>query len=194
MCKKWLIANRIICIRYKYLKPFNWLQKNELRIVLKCYPQNVLTISRNTPSGAPDHIASDFSSKIIRSFGSFSIIHLHWCDPAIVDQPPARGHESNRSKKKKKKTVQLLLCGWCLQDLFNILELLPSSFYSIRLLSVHVVLPYSSIDTTAAGKKLSFILSVRSDFHLTDSLLIAVHAFASRVLMPISVDEILLPR
>ena len=29
---------------------------------------------------------------------------------------------------------------------------------------------YSSIDMTAAWKKLRFILSVRSDFHLTDSL------------------------
>ena len=33
------------------------------------------------------------------------------------------------------------------------------------------------------GKKLRFILSVRSDFHMTDSLSIAVHDFASRVLM-----------
>ena len=35
--------------------------------------------------------------------------------------------------------------------------------------------PYSSIDVTAAWKKLRFILSVRSDFHIIDSLLIAVH-------------------
>ncbi len=46
----------------------------------------------------------------------------------------------------------------------------------------------------AAWKKLCFILSVRSDFHMTDSLLIAVHAFASRVLMSVSVDETLFPR
>ena len=42
----------------------------------------------------------------------------------------------------------------CLQDLFNIargiLVLLPSSFFSIRLVRVHVVHSYSSIDTTAA--------------------------------------------
>ena len=49
--------------------------------------------------------------------------------------------------------------------------------------------PYSSIDTIAAWKKQRFILSVRSDFHMTDSLLIAVHAFVSHVLMPVSVDE-----
>ena len=45
---------------------------------------------------------------------------------------------------------------------------------------------------TTAWKKLHFILSVRSDFHMTDSLLIAVHAFASRVSMSFSVDETLL--
>ena len=47
--------------------------------------------------------------------------------------------------------------GCCLQDLFNtarrILGQLPSSFHSIRLVSVHVVHPYSSIDTTPAWKK-----------------------------------------
>ena len=33
-----------------------------------------------------------------------------------------------------------------------------------------LVQPYSSIDTTATWKKLRFILSIRSDFHMTDSL------------------------
>ena len=46
---------------------------------------------------------------------------------------------------------------------------------------------------TVAWKK-TFILWVRSDFHMTDSLSIAVHAFVSRVLMSVSVDETLLPR
>ena len=54
--------------------------------------------------------------------------------------------------------------------------------------------PYSSIDTTAAWKKLRFILSVRSEFHMTDSLSVAVHAFVSHVSMPVSVDETLFPR
>ena len=35
---------------------------------------------------------------------------------------------------------------------------------------------------TAAWKKLRFILSVRSDFHMTDSLLIAIHAFVSYII------------
>ena len=47
---------------------------------------------------------------------------------------------------------------------------------------------------TAAWKKLCFILSDRSDFQMTNSLSIAVHAFASRVMMSFSVDEMLLPR
>ena len=80
--------------------------------------------------------------------------------------------------------------GCSSQDLFNIarsiLVQLPSSFFSIRLVSVQVVHPYSSMDTTAAWKKLRFTLSDRSDFHMIDSLLIAVHAFASRVLMSFS--------
>ena len=54
--------------------------------------------------------------------------------------------------------------------------------------------PYSSIDTTAAWKKLRFISSVRSDFHMIESLSIAIHAFISRVSMSFSVDETLLPR
>ena len=88
--------------------------------------------------------------------------------------------------------------GCCLQDLFNIARSihasLPSSFFSIRLVSICVVHLYSSIDTTAAWKKLRCILSVRSDFHMTDSLLIAVHAFTSHVLMSVSVDKTLFPR
>ena len=88
--------------------------------------------------------------------------------------------------------------GCYLQDLFNIarslLVLLPSSFFSISLVSVHVVHIHSGIDTIAAWKKLRFILSVRSDFNMTDSLSIAIHAFASRVSMSVSVDETQLPR
>ena len=60
---------------------------------------------------------------------------------------------------------------WCCrQDLFNIarniLVQLPSSFFSSRFVSVQVVHPYSSIDTTAAWKKLRFhfIGQVRSPY------------------------------
>ena len=77
--------------------------------------------------------------------------------------------------------------GCCFQDLFNIargiLEQLALSFFFVRFVSVQVVHPYSSMDTAAAWKKLRFILSYRSDFHMTNSLSIAVHGYASRVLM-----------
>ena len=45
-----------------------------------------------------------------------------------------------------------------------------TSFFSICLVRVHVVHPYSSIDTIAAWKKLRFILSVMFDFHMTERL------------------------
>ena len=64
----------------------------------------------------------------------------------------------------------------------------------IRLVSIQVVHPYNSMDTTAAWKKLHFIFSDKSDFHMIDTLSIAVYAFTSRVLMLFSVDETLLPR
>ena len=57
------------------------------------------------------------------------------------------------------------------------------AIFSVRLVSVHVVHPYTSIDTTAAWEKLRFILSVRTDSHMTGSLSIAVDAFAGHVLM-----------
>ena len=92
----------------------------------------------------------------------------------------------------------LCFVGCCLQDSFStarsILVYLLSSFFSIRLVIVHVVHPYNSIDMTPAWKKLRFILSVRSDFHITDSLLIAVYAFSNRVLISFLVDDRLLPR
>ena len=86
--------------------------------------------------------------------------------------------------------------GCCFQDLFNIagsiLVQLLSSFFSICLVGIKVVHPYSSMDMTAAWKKLRCILSDRFDFHMTNSLSIAVHAFASCILLTFSVDETLL--
>ena len=73
--------------------------------------------------------------------------------------------------------------GCCLLDFFNIarsiLVLLPSSFVFIRLVSVHVVHPHS-------------VLFYGSG--LTSIWPIAVHAFASHLLMFFLVDETLLPR
>ena len=88
--------------------------------------------------------------------------------------------------------------GCCFQDLFkmarSILVQLLSSFFSIRLVSIQVVNSYSSLDTTAARKKLRIFYRIKSDFHMTDNLFIAVHAFTSRILMSFSVDETLLQR
>ena len=44
------------------------------------------------------------------------------------------------------------------------------------------------------GRNCLFILSVRSDFHMTDSLSITIHAFVNRVSVSFSIDETLLPR
>ena len=94
--------------------------------------------------------------------------------------------------------VQLLLYGvlppWLVQYCSQHSCIVPLKLFPVRLVSVHVVHPYSSIGTTAAWKKQRFILLVRSDFHMTDRLSIAVHAFASHVLISVSVDETLLPR
>ena len=84
------------------------------------------------------------------------------------------------------------------QDLLNIARSIPvqllSSFFSVRLVTVHVVHPYHNMNANAAWKKLRFILSVSSDFYMSDNLWIAVHAFANHLLMSFSVDETLLPR
>ena len=62
----------------------------------------------------------------------------------------------------------------CFQDLFSIVPSIlvhfTSSFFSIRLVSVHLVHPYSWIDTTAAWEKLHFILLDRSLFYMIDNL------------------------
>ena len=87
--------------------------------------------------------------------------------------------------------------GCCFQDLSDlarsILVHFPSSFFSVRFFSVHVVHPYSRIGTTVTWKKLCFILSDRCDFHMIDNLSKAVPVFTRRILIPFSVDETLLP-
>ena len=67
-------------------------------------------------------------------------------------------------------------------------------FVVSQLFSVHVVHPYSCIDSTASWKKSCFILSNRSEFDMSESLSIAVHAFDRCVLTSHSLDETLLPR
>ena len=89
--------------------------------------------------------------------------------------------------------------GCCFQDLFNIarsiLVQLLSSFFSIPLVSVQVMhLIHRAVWTRPLlWKKFCFILLDWSDFYRIESLSIAIHAFASRVLMTFSVNETLLP-
>ena len=64
----------------------------------------------------------------------------------------------------------------------------------MRFVNVHMVHPYSSTVIATAWKKSHFILSDRSDFHMINNLLIAVHTFTRQMLTSHSVDEILLPR
>ena len=88
--------------------------------------------------------------------------------------------------------------GCCFQDMINIarntLVQFPSSFFSISFVNIYVVHPYYSMDTTTARKKFRFNSSDRLNFHMIDSLSIAVHAFARRKLISFSVDKTLLPR
>ena len=88
--------------------------------------------------------------------------------------------------------------GCCFQDLFNTarstLLQLPSSFFSIRFVSVHLVHPYNRIDTTSPWKKSRFILSDSLDFPIINNLSIVAHTFARRILVLFSIDETQLPR
>ena len=64
--------------------------------------------------------------------------------------------------------------------MYGYVTLFLSSFFSTCFVNIYVVHLYNSIDTVTAWKKSCFILSEKSDFHV-DNLLIAVHAFISKV-------------
>ena len=49
----------------------------------------------------------------------------------------------------------------------------------MRFMSVHVMHPYNSIDTTIAWEKFHFIFSDKLDFHVIDNFSIAVRTFAN---------------
>ena len=97
-----------------------------------------------------------------------------------------------------KIAVQLLFCWVLPPELLQYSSqhscvIVSSFFFCIRLGGVHEVHPYSSTDTAAALKKLPYNLSDRSDFHMTDNLSIAIHAFATSVLVSFLVHKTLLP-
>ena len=94
--------------------------------------------------------------------------------------------------------VQLLFCGVLPPGLVQH-NLQHSCVIAVKLFFPSVLLAsmwciHIAVSTRLLLGKLRFILSVRSDFHMTDTLSFAVHAFASHVLMSVSVDETLLPR
>ena len=69
-----------------------------------------------------------------------------------------------------------------------------STFLAKCFVSVHVVHPYSSMDTATAWMKFLFILSERSYFRMIDNLSKVIHTFATNMLTPLSADGTLLPR
>ena len=112
-------------------------------------------------------------------------VSSHSCCMYVRDGRPAFARPYvgvHRSTALMSSSLLLQQCPACLVRLTRIVFVMGGRW------------PNSSIDTTAAWKKLRFILSVRSDFNMINSLSIAVHAFVSRVSMSFSVDETLLPR
>ena len=94
----------------------------------------------------------------------------------FIPTSPAVSHMSGSSDLDSFRdgllvNVQLLLREvlppGCVQYCTQHSCLIAVKLFSIRLVSVHVVHPYSCIDTTAFWKKLCFILSVRSDFQIS---------------------------
>ena len=151
------------------------------------------------PAGPPGYIPYQYRAAVCR----FELVVLHL--PVHVKRSTGVHHLwvcpyfSSSFCDGWQVAVQLLLCRvlspglvqYCSQHSCVVAAKL---FLHTFIVSIHVVHPYSSIDTNAAWQKLHFILSVRSDFYMTHSLLIAIYAFASRVSMSVSVDEYLLPR
>ena len=85
----------------------------------------------------------------------------------------------------------MLLSGF-VQD--SILALFLCNFFSICFISIHVVYPYSSVDTATAWKKSHFILSDQSDFYMINNMSIAFLPFSRHILTSLLVDEMLLLR
>ena len=84
--------------------------------------------------------------------------------------------------------------GHTIQDSTQYFCVVPSSFFSISFVSVHVVHPWSSMDTVIALKKSCFILLYGPYFNMTNNFSITFHAFARHMLTSLLVDEMLLPK
>ena len=90
------------------------------------------------------------------------------------------------------------LVEFCVQNLYitmhRILVLFTSSFFSMHLVSVQVVHPYSSF--TQPQLERNPMLFCRRDqiFYMINNLLIVFHTFVTLMLTSFSEDEIWLPR
>ena len=77
-------------------------------------------------------------------------------------------------RDRRRVAVQLLFRGmllpWFVKYSSKHFWALPSIFFSICFVSIHVVHPYSRTDTTEAWKKFRFILTGGSDFNMIHSL------------------------
>ena len=82
-------------------------------------------------------------------------------------------------------SVQLLLSGMLPPGLVQCSSQ-HSCAIAVTLSRVHVVHPYSSIDTTTSWKNCALFYLIWSNFHMTDSLSMALHPLASHVLMSFS--------
>ena len=122
------------------------------------------------------------SSSLLFRQCSTCLVRLTWMDFAVVVKWLYSGS----------------FVGYCFQDLSktarSILVSLLFRFFSLCFICVHVSEVNTVVLTQLQLKKFRFILSDRSDFHMTDNLSIAVHVFAWRMLTSVSVDEILLPK
>ena len=92
--------------------------------------------------------------------------------------------QRNQKKKKKIQTKPY-------QTIHNNLS---SSFFPRGFVSVHMVQPCNSTDSTTAWKNSCFILSERSDFLAIVNISVVVHTLPMSMLTLFSIDEILLPR
>ena len=87
----------------------------------------------------------------------------------------------------------------CFQDLFKYhfcvvpIQLLFFFFFlSKPVVGIQVLQPYCSTDMATTWKK-SILFYQRSNFHVIDNVSVAVHVFPIRVLISLSVDEIVPP-
>ena len=127
-----------------------------------------------------DNVAYDFVL-IARAVSRmlFSSTWYVWWDLNLRKAPDLWGVASRICSEQ----IVAFLCSCHLTFFFSCISLVP-----MRCI-LRVVLSQAQL-----WKNPIFILPMRSDFHIIDNLSAASHAFASRMLTSLSVEEMLLPR